>query len=189
MAIKYKGIYIMCANKENVSGAQLNNPVKQGLQFLVSNNKFFNLLWFQARAEGPQFFETQQIQQPNQSNEDTVTNFREWLLQSGITVEEKRWDSYFFQTTIPIPDLNTSDWKIYFLVYFHTTGADVLEPSRFIVDYTMAGKEANISALTQLLNATVSCPACEKVVDPVVRASDKGFLTCPFCGQFWTKPQ
>lgn len=186
MATKYKGIYIMCANNEKVSEDQLTNLVRQGLQFLVSNDKFFNILWIQARAEGPQFFETQQIQQPNQTYEDNVTSFKEWLVKSGVNIEEKRWDSHFFQTTTPDP--NNAGWKRYFLVYIDTTGADVLEPARFIVDYTLAAKEANVAALTQLLNASVSCQACERVVDPAARASDKGFLTCPFCGQFWTKP-
>ena len=144
-------------------------------------------MWIQARNDKPKFYEgIQQIQRYDLSLDFIVANFKDWLKKSGITVEENRWDSYFFQETTPDP--TARDWKRYILVYFHATGAVVIEPSRFIVDYTLAARNGDAAKLTQLFNAAVSCPACEKVVDPAIRANKKGFLECPFCGQWWTKP-
>ena len=187
MSIKYKGIYVMSANKELVSNDQNSQLVRQGLQHLTNSNNFFKLLWIQARTEGPKFHEgMQQIQQQNQPFDVIVANFKEWLHKSGVTVEENQWDSYFFSTTTPDP--NATDWKRHILVFFHTSGVFVLESSSFIVDYTTAGKLGNATRLMQLFNLAVHCPACEKVVDPALRASKNGFLSCPFCGQWWTKP-
>ena len=187
MGTKFKGIYVMTANKNLVREEEISKLVGPGLQGLVNTDKYFNILWVQARNDKPKFYEgTQQIERYEQPLDDIVANFKEWLKNSGVTVDKNRWDSYFFQLTTPDP--TARDWKQYILVYFHTDGNVVVEPAKFIVDHTTAAKNGDAAKLNQLFNAAVSCPACEKVVDPAVRANKEGYLECPFCSQWWTKP-
>jgi len=183
---KFKGIYHMIASKELIGKDQSAKLTRQGFQTLVDSNTFFKMFWIQARKEGPKFYEgTQQIQQKNQPFKEVVANFKEWVKKQGIKFSENRWDSYFFHTTTSDP--KAAGWKRYFLVFYHTAGGLLIDYSSFVVDYTMAAKEGNSAKLKQLLNKSVSCQTCGKVVDPALRAAKKGFLECPFCGQWWTK--
>ena len=187
MRTKIKGIYVMSANKNLASEEQHSKLVGSGLQSLVNTDKYFNILWDQARSDKPKFHEsTKQIERQNQPLAVIVANFKEWLKNSGVRVDKNRWDSYFFQLTTPDP--TALNWKQYVLVYFDASGVVLFEYSKFIVDYTVAARNGDAVTLTRLLTGAVNCPACEKVVDPAVRANNKGFLECPFCGQFWTKP-
>jgi hypothetical protein len=189
---KFKGIYIMVADRQPTGVGE--DFVRDSLQNLVKSDAFFNMLWLQARTEGPKFHEgTQQLTDRNQPFETIVANYKAWLGQEGVAVDEKRWDSYFFHRQVPDPV--QPDWTRYALVYYDVgapkAGSGWLtEYSSLLVDYTLAVRAGDGTKMKQLLGGAVECSECGKIVDPVVRATfkRKGFLTCPHCGQWWTKP-
>lgn len=186
MPNKYEGIYLMSVCEEAISEERHRRIAGQGLQQLVNSDRFFNLLWNQARAEHPAFHEGQLVRRHDQPPDLSVSRFKEWLQAGGVVVEEDRWDSHFFHTSTPDQDAPGSSSELY--VYLNATGAEVMEPALFIVDYTLAARAGNVERLQQLLSGTVRCQTCERVVDPAIRATKQGFLGCPFCGQWWTKP-
>jgi hypothetical protein len=190
MPTKFKGIYIMVVDRQPSSVPE---PfVAQSLQYLADNNGYFNMLWTQARLESPAFHEgTQQITNHNQNFDTIVSSFRKWLQQEGVVIDEKRWESYFFHNEVPNP--TESDWKRYALIYYYVEPSSewIKEYSSFVVDYTQAAKDGDKASLQQLLGSAVQCSACERIVDPALRLTFKkdGYLTCPYCGQWWTKSQ
>lgn len=189
---KFKGIYIMVADRRPEGVGP--DFTRESLQDLVKSDVFFNMLWLQARAEGPKFHEgTQQLADRNQPFETIVANYKGWLRQEGVAIDEKQWDSYFFHRAVPNPV--QPGWQRYALVYYDVgkPRADskwLTEYSTLVVDYTLAAQKGEQARMKELLNSAVRCSECEKIVDPVVRATfkRKGFLTCPYCGQWWTKP-
>ncbi len=192
MSVKHKKIYIMVADRQPSSVGE--DFVRQSLQYLANNDVFFNMLWTQARSDRPEFQEgTQRINNRDEPFDTTVANFRAWLKQEGVAINEKRWDSYFFHRAVPSP--TDPGWQRYALVYYHLSDTPagsgwLKEYSNLLVEYTLAIRQHEQTKAKQLLGSAVPCSACEKIVDPVLRAtfSRKGYLACPYCGQWWTKP-
>lgn len=189
MTTKFKGIYIMVVDRQPASVPQ--SFIVQSLQHLANSDVYFNMLWTQARSEGPTFYEgTQEIIDHSQTFDVIVADFRKWLQQEGVVIDDVQWDSYFFHHDVPNPV--ESGWTRYALIYFHVEPSKgwVKEYASFLVDYTLAIKDGDQVKAQQLLGSAVGCSACEKIVDPALRLTVKnaGYLTCPFCGQWWTKP-
>lgn len=94
--------------------------MRQALLDLMESNTHFQKVNAQVSIDRPRFYEgAQQIGYFDQPFDVIVLNFKKWLLQKGLVINQMTWDKYFFYKEVTEP-AKVGVQKHYVLVYFHT---------------------------------------------------------------------
>jgi hypothetical protein len=120
MANKIKGIYLMTCSLGTANKNKHSQLAGQALRDLKASNTDFQKVHAQASIDRPRFHEAfQQIGYLGQPFDVIASNFKRWLQQQDVVINEQRWDQSFFYKEITEPT-TVGVQKHYVLVYYHT---------------------------------------------------------------------
>jgi uncharacterized protein YndB with AHSA1/START domain len=118
-ASKIKGIYLMTCSLSTLDKNKHSQLAGEALRYLTANNATFQRVHAQTKIDRPRLNESfQRIGSFGQPFDVLVSNFKIWIEQKGVKIDESRWDDYFFYREMPDPSEPLR--KNYVLVYYHT---------------------------------------------------------------------